>query len=220
MKKSAIILAFLILILGGCNVMNNSNSGSPKNQTNELPDTLAFQDEFTRDFLASSEEVEDGYYLFESQTNGFTMLFPVNARMGRAFYQWGDYKEDIEIYEHNEDENEGYNLRINYYDEESTNWTDSYLSLLSNTNGFEGEFEELEVNDNSIHYAEFIEKVNDKNNGSFFVFISYIKSNNSNKALTFSYGVRCLDESKVCHLNIDTERDKAKKLMESVKFSP
>ncbi|UHA58888.1 hypothetical protein KDJ21_018950 [Metabacillus litoralis] len=54
----------------------------------ELPNTAAFQDEFTRSLLDSPEEVEDGHYLFESKTGGYSMLWPKNAVTdGPPFYQ-------------------------------------------------------------------------------------------------------------------------------------
>ncbi|MGG3792630.1 hypothetical protein ABEU90_17545, partial [Geobacillus thermodenitrificans] len=58
-----------------------------KEQPKEWPDTVAFQDEYTRKFLVSPKEVKDGYYLFRSQTGGFTMLFPEEARMDEGLYE-------------------------------------------------------------------------------------------------------------------------------------
>ncbi|UHA58891.1 hypothetical protein KDJ21_018965 [Metabacillus litoralis] len=56
--------------------------------TKELPNTAAFQDEFTRSLLDSPEEVKEGYYLFKSKTGGYSMLWPKNAVTdGPPFYQ-------------------------------------------------------------------------------------------------------------------------------------
>ncbi|MGG3792639.1 hypothetical protein ABEU90_17590, partial [Geobacillus thermodenitrificans] len=65
-----------------------------KEQPKKWPDTVAFQNEYTRKFLVSPKEVKDGYYLFRSQTGGFTMLFPEEARMDEGFYE--RHKEDYE----------------------------------------------------------------------------------------------------------------------------
>ncbi|UHA58892.1 hypothetical protein KDJ21_018970 [Metabacillus litoralis] len=54
----------------------------------ELPKTAAFQDEFTSSLLDSTEEVEEGHYLLESATGGYSMLWPKNAVTdGPPFYQ-------------------------------------------------------------------------------------------------------------------------------------
>jgi len=78
MKQWLTLLIISTLILGGCDGMD----AKKQNAEEKLPDTIAFQDEFTREFIKSPEEVEDGYYLFESKTGGYTMLFPVNAKTG------------------------------------------------------------------------------------------------------------------------------------------
>ncbi|KPB04291.1 hypothetical protein AAV98_12875, partial [Bacillus sp. CHD6a] len=67
----------LVTILVGCGMQNKE----------DVPDTVAFQDEFTKDFLQSSEEVVEGHYLFKSRTDGYTVLFPVNASMDKAVYE-------------------------------------------------------------------------------------------------------------------------------------
>src|SRR5690625_6755165 len=53
----------------------------------DLPDTIAMQDDFTRGFMASTEEEEEGYYIFESKTGGYTMLYPVNSNLGQIYYK-------------------------------------------------------------------------------------------------------------------------------------
>ncbi|MDL4840514.1 hypothetical protein QQS35_08660, partial [Aquibacillus sp. LR5S19] len=68
--KQILPLVIILVILGGCQLKEA-----------QLPETKAFQDEFTREFMDSTEEVKDGYYLFRSKTDGYTMLFPENAEM-------------------------------------------------------------------------------------------------------------------------------------------
>ena len=52
-----------------------------------LPDVMAFQDDFTREFMASTKKVEDGYYLFESKTGGYTMWYPEDASIDKGAYE-------------------------------------------------------------------------------------------------------------------------------------
>lgn len=72
-----IVLILITLIIGGCGVGGDIQSVSPSEMDpNELPKVPAFQDEFTRDFIQSTEPVKEGYYHFQSRSNSFTMNFP------------------------------------------------------------------------------------------------------------------------------------------------
>ncbi|TDL30937.1 hypothetical protein E2R51_16575 [Jeotgalibacillus sp. S-D1] len=71
--------------------MANGNNGEEQLKpsemsVDELPDVRAFEDEFTRGFMKSTEEAADGYYTFESGTGEFTMLFPENGTIAEGFY--------------------------------------------------------------------------------------------------------------------------------------
>src|SRR5690625_5638329 len=81
MKRWLLPLSLVLLLIGGCN--QDLQDADPK----DLPDTIAMQDEFTREFMASAEEEEEGYYLFESKTGGYTMLYPVNSKQSRSYYE-------------------------------------------------------------------------------------------------------------------------------------
>ncbi|OHR73236.1 hypothetical protein HMPREF3291_20040 [Bacillus sp. HMSC76G11] len=58
-----------------------------KTDASTMPETEAIIDEFTREFMASSKEVEEGYYTFQSKTKGYTMLFPENAKISSGDYE-------------------------------------------------------------------------------------------------------------------------------------
>ncbi|WP_191559883.1 hypothetical protein [Metabacillus idriensis] len=56
MKKIIqLILVFMLIIAGGCGMSKEKENG--KIDASSMPETEAFQDEFTRGFMASSEEV-------------------------------------------------------------------------------------------------------------------------------------------------------------------
>lgn len=64
-----------------------------------LPNVNAFQDEFTREFMASTVEVEDRFYTFQSKTEKYTMLFPKDAKVSTFYYsKSGDYTESFQYY--------------------------------------------------------------------------------------------------------------------------
>ena len=52
----------------------------------DLPDTRAMQDEFTRSFLKTTEEVEEGYYLFVSSIDHYEMYLPKLGLIGEKGY--------------------------------------------------------------------------------------------------------------------------------------
>src|SRR5690625_3957639 len=86
MKRLILLMFLVLLLMGGCKNMKN-NQDLQEADPKDLPDTIAMQDDFTRDFMASAEEEEEGYYLFESKTGGYTMLYPVNSKLDDIYYQ-------------------------------------------------------------------------------------------------------------------------------------
>ncbi len=220
MKKIIIFGITLLLFIGGCSGMDKEKEAE-KVKPEKLPNTNAFQDEFTRNFMASTEEMENGYYLFESGIEAFTLNFPKNANMDKVYYQSdGGKYEKFNFGETSVEKNIDYVVVGTLRDEESTKWVDSYLNSLSKTNGYEGEFRKYTQKNNDIYYAEFIDKVSEEKNGFYYVFLAYIMSSNSNKALSMSYSSKCYSSTQDCLLNLDIEREKAKKVFHSVRFKP
>src|SRR5690625_7276960 len=55
-------------------------------ETGDLPEVRAFQDDFTRSFLHSTEETRPGYYPFLSGTEAFKLDFPAEGKLGEKSY--------------------------------------------------------------------------------------------------------------------------------------
>src|SRR5699024_1354703 len=67
----------LITLLGGCQADKDETSTNPSEIDKEdLPDVHTFEDEFTRKFLQSTEDTEEGFYPFLSKTKQYKMDFP------------------------------------------------------------------------------------------------------------------------------------------------
>ncbi|MBD1221847.1 hypothetical protein [Virgibacillus halodenitrificans] len=67
--------------------MDQEKSTKPAEMSVEdLPDVRAFQDEFTREFLQSTEETREGYYPFLSGTEAYKMDFPANGEISEKSY--------------------------------------------------------------------------------------------------------------------------------------
>src|SRR5699024_4196167 len=87
MKKAYLLSAFtfIILFIGGCWLMSEKDISEM--DTKDLTNVTDFQDDFTREFMKSTEEVDDGYYLFESKTGGYTMWYPEDAVMNKGYFE-------------------------------------------------------------------------------------------------------------------------------------
>ncbi|WP_121661808.1 hypothetical protein [Metabacillus litoralis] len=184
----------------------------------ELPNTAAFRDEFTRSLLDSPEEVEDGHYLFESKTGGYSMLWPENAVTdGPPYYQrTKDSFEKIIFYDRNEKENYDYSFSTTYstYGESAI---DSSLGILSDSVRYDGEYEKIETNKTRIYFAKS-EKVFEDSIAYFF--FGYITSKGNQKVLEYIFSAECLDNTKSnCNIDIKKEEKKALHYMKSVEFS-
>ncbi|WP_051865550.1 hypothetical protein [Metabacillus indicus] len=201
-----LILTCLLLISSSC-----SKDSLPRER---LPDTEAFKNEFTRGFMASAEETEDGYYTFESKTNGYTMLFPVNATIStmdyeqiKTAYEALSYSEDVD------DENISYFMTVNFENSSDTDDIQINLGILSDVSGYEGDYKKYTNADKTIYFGE---KRNEED--GYYLYIAYIKSDISNKAVSLTYNSNCLDDGNSCELPGLSEKEKIKRIVESVEL--
>ncbi|WP_226669690.1 hypothetical protein [Metabacillus litoralis] len=182
----------------------------------ELPNTAAFQDDFTRSLLDSPEEVEEGYYVFKSKTGGYSMLWPKNAVTdGPPFYQkTKDSFEKIQFYDRSEKENYDFSFSTTYstYGESSI---ESSLNILSSGVGYFGEYKEIETEKTRIFYAK--KELPLKLSTAYFYF-GYIVSKGNQKGLEYIYIAQCIDESN-CEIEVEKEEKKALHYMKSVTFN-
>src|SRR5699024_9022676 len=75
--RIGILIMVLITLLGGCQADKDETITNPSEIDKEdLPDVHAFEYEFTRKFLQSTEETEEGFYSFLSKTKKYKMDFP------------------------------------------------------------------------------------------------------------------------------------------------
>src|SRR5690625_1752561 len=213
MKRWLLPLSLVLLLIGGCN--QDLQDADPK----DLPDTIAMQDEFTREFMSSAEEEEEGYYLFESKTGGYTMLYSVNSKLDDIYYEKvNDSYEALHFGEGKESSEVAYVIRSTYKQGENTNNIELYLTLLSESIDYDGEYEEIELDDKVIYFAMKGEKVNSKVNNAFD-FFGYIKSKDSNQGVRYIYVVTCFDDDDDCDYDFDAIEEEVKQLMKSIEFA-
>src|SRR5690606_26543949 len=125
-----LFILMTLLIGGGCDTVGRKDISVMDSA--ELPNVVAFQDDFTREFMASTEEVEEGYYLFKSKTGGYTMLYPENAKMDEIYYEMsGEAFEAIHFSVEKDDSDYFYYVRSIYEAGKRAGDVKALLTLLS-----------------------------------------------------------------------------------------
>lgn len=186
----------------------------------DLPDVTAFQDEFTREFMTSTDEVSDGYYLFESKTGGYTLPFPGDAHIDQIHYEKvKDHYEGIKFGSDSERiTGESYTVYVTYEDPTKPDETNVKLSLVKNAVNYEGEFEKKEHTDVTHYFAQSKYVLSDKKS-SMYYFFGVVQSNNSNQYISYTYSVRCPDEQKGCDYDLEEIEQEIEKVVTSVEFN-
>ncbi|WP_243292754.1 hypothetical protein [Bacillus sp. FJAT-47783] len=191
-----------------------------KADSNNLPDTVAFQHEFTREFMESPEEVKDGYYRFKSKTDGYTMLYPTNAEMDDRYYEIKKDLIEFIFYGGKKKENISFSVKAKYENSKLADIIWLNLETLSESIGYEGEYQKLEYKDKTIYFAKDIYQFEEKEYSPFYSFFAYIISKKSNQGIEFKYEVTCTNDKKSCQIDTNKEEEIAKMLMKSIQFNP
>ncbi|MED2976454.1 lipoprotein YvcA [Bacillus swezeyi] len=217
----AIILAFT----GGCSMSDSQKNGNqeeaikPKDMDpKDLPQVPAFQDEKTREYMASTKEAEPGYYLLESKLKGFTMLFPEDGEYSDSeisneneslFFDSVDKKTNIVM-----------NASIEFYRNESfINDPDTMLDIVSGENEYKGDFDKLALKGKDIFFASKKEFFNKESNPSY-IYLGYIKSTEqSYLGIAYSYRFSCSAKVDTCSQKPDEYEKKVKKMLKSITFN-
>jgi len=161
MNKALIILATVVVLLGACGVKKEEanqtqageNQKTPKDMdAKELPQVTAFQDEATREYMVSTEEVEPGYYLLESKSKKIRMLFPEEGKNVALLSSYSKNEENIGFDEYDKEANILMNGQINYYYGQSfLQKTDTMLEIISGKNSYSGEYQSENTDDTEMY---------------------------------------------------------------------
>ncbi|WHX77414.1 hypothetical protein QNH32_10630 [Priestia flexa] len=178
-KRKRIILVLLSsLFVGGCQMSDKqSNETKPVEQkpsevaVEELPNTRALQDEFTREMIKSTKETEKGYYTLESKTGVYEMLFPTGGEIdGIGYTRDGDNGESFLVGLLYDDKAEA-QLSIQYTknllnDETGIEYAKEFLT---NNIGEEMKFDRIDGKEKVTYVAPFTKK-----NGVLYGYGAYI----------------------------------------------
>ncbi|MEK3806757.1 hypothetical protein MHB63_09480 [Bacillus sp. FSL H8-0547] len=221
MKKIILLsLTIMLAFTGGCGMTKEKDNGKVDQQS--MPETEAFQDEFTREFMKSTEETEEGYYTFESKTKGYTMLFPVNAKIASTAYDsQDDFFETYNFGESVDDKNLSRYITVTYEDKPSTKDIKFNLELLSEHTGYDTDFREIKAGDNIIFYSKGKKELTHKETNKkvkFYSYFAYVQSQKSEKGIQFFYQTTCKKATDSCEIIDKDEEEKALLMMKSINF--
>ncbi|MCY8149871.1 lipoprotein YvcA [Bacillus paralicheniformis] len=234
MKKMMILCFSIILIFtGGCS-MNDSQNGKNGNQEEavkpkdmdpkDLPRVPAFQDEKTREYMASTKEVEPGYYLLESKLKGFTMLFPEDGEYEAELSSNNEKNiESLAFNSYDKKTNIVLNAQVKYYSQQSyVNKPKTMLEIISGQNGYKGKYQKIDQSGKDIYFAhmkEVFDDIDRKYNFSYSYF-GYVKSTEEDYlGVEYNFTFACHKEDQPCSLSEEKARKTAKKLVNSITFS-
>ena len=205
----------IIVILTGCTI--SVEEGEKTKETSHLwPETPAFKDDFTREFIDSTEEVQEGYYQFKSKTEGYTMLFPVNAKVAAVAYGLNqDVFETYSFGEQVKEKNLAFYYKMTYENKPMTKHIDINLKSLSRYAGYDGEYEKFEHAGKTYYYATDVSKDGEI---TYYSYLNYIKSNKSDKALSYFVDSTCADNSGNCKMDPKELEERFLIMMKSVDF--
>ncbi|MDY0405171.1 hypothetical protein P5G51_006925 [Virgibacillus sp. 179-BFC.A HS] len=186
----------------------------------DLPDVTAFQDDFTREFMASTEEVANGYYLFKSKTVGYTMWYPEDAKMSAAYYERDKNNyEAIDFSGENEKITGGpYYINAIYDDKHDTKNTDIYLGLLSDSLDYEGEYKKQDYKEKTVYFAKMKYTTKDKKSNTYR-FFGLIKSKKHHRMISYVYNVKCNKKQSDSDFDLGAIGKEVKKVMENIEFN-
>ncbi|MFS0560710.1 hypothetical protein AB1K91_08210 [Terribacillus sp. 179-K 1B1 HS] len=193
---------------------NGKESLSPSEMDpKDLPDVPAFQDEYTKEYMQSTEQVKDGYYPLISKTNGFTLHFPEDMVIDDTSNAQPDnhYESLIFHYENNDiavmDE-----YIIHYLSPVSDiEWSKDYMNRRA---GEELNFKKLEA----VYENQYIEIAEIKDE-STLTLVALIWNDNDQQTQIFT-DIMCskeIDKDECASLQ-DKEREKVIDVFKSIKF--
>src|SRR5699024_3408201 len=138
----SVLLVLSIVTLGGCGMGQDQNKKPSEMNPEDLPDVRAFSDEFTLDFLQSTEETRDGYYPFLSGTGNYKVDFPAEGEIDERMYSIKEKRhEEVPI---SIKDDTGFSMQITYYSHHKADQINSYLENFKLLIGYDGDFRKLE----------------------------------------------------------------------------
>ncbi|WP_405100051.1 hypothetical protein [Oceanobacillus sp. FSL H7-0719] len=193
--------------------MNNEDQTKKPSEMNpeELPDGRAFEDEFTRDFLQSTEESKPGYYPFLSGTGKYKMDFPLEGTVGEQGYALKDKDyEGLFIGVNAGDIHSA--IRLNYYSTDEKGREDSKLDMINDRIGQELEYDKY-TSENSTLYLSYFETE------MYYGYAGFLQNEAENGGIRIIYQTECVASKEKCEAIKAESIDVMKNQIESIQFT-
>lgn len=173
----------MTILLLGCQVANEKAITNPENVSKEkLPNTKAMQDEFTRSFLKSTKETEEGYYSFVSGTDQFEMYIPTDSVIGEQGYKQNEGYEQFRLGVKRESYEFG--VTIEYISHLKKDNLNTNLSLLEGSMDKKLDFNKISNEGRDNYYASF-------NMDGNFGYAAYVQNTNDSGGILVFYLLAC-----------------------------
>ena len=217
----ALVMVIVIIIVGS-KIWNKQS----------MPDTPAFNHGFTKEFLVKDAETPEGFHLFESGTEKYTMLFPENYYMSDgSYYKKNGKTSDVPDTENVYMRQEGISPKENqmikgiklFLHPGGNVLIDSTLRIMledinapANT-----KVEKYEDENKTVYYAGNIDDYITENDdiNRYFYFYGFIADNSSKQALYFELEDTCFHRTEEdCEIDFEKEKQMGLKMMKSVEF--
>ena len=215
MNKRINILIFVIcsfLLLGGCQSVNETEKKPSEMNEGDLPDVRALQDEFTRNFIQSTEEVEDGYYPFLSGTGQYKMLFPAEGLIDNRGYSVREKSYEAFLTAVINDNDTASQITVDYYGTETAEDSSTSLKHLEGRVGQELDFTKTELETTIVHHAPISFE------GNIFGIAAYVRNATGNGGIEIIYDTDCDVEQVDCTTFRQEEEKKIVHWISSIEF--
>jgi len=207
--QALIVIAFL---LGGCQMSNEELLPKDMNPA-DLPEGRAFEDEFTRSFLQSTEEIMPGYYPFLAMNGKYTMGFPKEGLITKPDYSSKENQESLIFTIWEEDADIFTSISVKYHGYINPGFEESNKSTLETHLKTKLQFEEIPGEDQTLYVSYFERK--QEANEEIYGYAGYLQNNESAGGIVLIYTSYC--EANCKELK-ETDLKEAYEWMKSVKF--
>ncbi|WP_419882345.1 hypothetical protein ACN6MY_00490 [Peribacillus sp. B-H-3] len=178
----------------------------------KLPKTRAFQDEFTRGFISSTDEAENGYYTFKSKTGRYTLLFPEGGSISEESYSYVESKSESFLTGIKNKDLPSASLSVSYSAETSNTAKGIKYSLkfLKSQADMKEPFQQKKTNDSVIHWSPFTIDQDAYGYGA------YIHPTTGKGGIEMIYSIKS-DSAGKCDFNKEI-KNQATKIFSSIRF--
>lgn len=218
MKKIFIFITILVFFLEGCS-MNQNNTKNNNVKSNKEPNTRAFNDSFTKEFIQSPKEVLPGYYTFHSKTGRYSLALPNDSIIDESTYTLR--KKDMELFTSNirlknfNPEELNATLDIKYFSGDSTDSTKITLENLQTQFDHTLAFKTMDFKTHTIYWDHY-----EQSEDQLYGLVGYVQNTENTGGLLFDYYFYCHLDEDVCKKHmLDFNEQETFNWLKTIKFT-